>query len=246
MLCKLNKYGELNNYDVLKIFAFMLMVIDHIGFFFLPEVAVLRAIGRVSFPIYAILHGVITKNNAEHKTNYLLLFLGLLVNLIFFLLFRQWIALDILVMFFLFDFIFIKVPKVDYKVISMLFILTAINYYFYATLNNYMEYGLFVLLFMMVGKIFYKVGMNMIENMFSLCVFVTYFLTQVSAFDFDITCSIISGIGLTILFFSVYNFKFREYHNIKSNKFLLFISRYSLELYFGHYVLFMFAYRLLF
>lgn len=245
MFCKLSKYGELNNYDVFKIFAFVLMLIDHVGFFFFPQVEMLRALGRISFPIYAILHGVITKNNVEHKTNYLLLFLGLLINMVFFILFGKLIALDILIMFFLFDFIFVKIPKIDYKIIILLFILMALNYYSYGVINNYIEYGLFVLLFMMVGKIFYKVGTNIIENVFVLGVFITYFLTQIHFFGFNKLCSIVCGIGLIILFLSIYNFKFREYHNIDSNKFLLFVSRYSLELYFVHYILFMLLFKII-
>ena len=246
MFCKLNKYGEFNNYDLFKIFAFVLMVIDHIGFFFFPESMLLRAVGRLSFPIYAMLHGIITKNNTEHKANYLLLFLGLSTNLVFYILFKRFAALNILVSFFLFDFVFAKMLRFDYKSFFALFILVLINYFFYSTLNMYIEYGLFVLLFMLVGKIFYKVGTNIIENVFSFSVFLTYFLTQIKVFRFNNICSMICGVGLLILLVSMYDFKFREYHNVNSNRFLLFLSRYSLELYFIHLILFMFMFKLTF
>ena len=46
------------------------MIVDHIGLFFYPQNTMFRVIGRLAFPIYAILHGISTKNNSEHKINY--------------------------------------------------------------------------------------------------------------------------------------------------------------------------------
>ena len=241
MFCKLNKYGELNNYDLFKVFAFIFMIVDHVGLFFFPSITILRVIGRVSFPIYAVLHSIVTKNNnTEYKANYLLLFTGLLINIIFYMLFGQLIAANILISFFLFDLIFNKISKLDYKVLVSSFVLVIVNCCFYNILNTYIEYGLFALLFMIVGRIFYKVGTNIVENLFSLSVFVTYFLTQVMFFGFNKVHAIICGIFIFVMFLLMYDFKFREYHNMNSNKFLLFLSRYSLELYFVHYILFMF------
>jgi len=40
------------NRNVLKIIAFVTMIIDHIGAIFFPEVAIFRIIGRISFPIF--------------------------------------------------------------------------------------------------------------------------------------------------------------------------------------------------
>ena len=41
-----------NLYDYLKIVAIFTMIIDHIGYFFAPEIIELRLIGRVAFPIF--------------------------------------------------------------------------------------------------------------------------------------------------------------------------------------------------
>lgn len=44
-----------NIYDYLKIIAIIAMIIDHIGFFLLPEYPILRLIGRFAFPVFLIL-----------------------------------------------------------------------------------------------------------------------------------------------------------------------------------------------
>lgn len=48
---------ELTSYDVLKFFAVVIMIIDHVGYYFYPEVAAFRAIGRIGFPVWFFLVG---------------------------------------------------------------------------------------------------------------------------------------------------------------------------------------------
>lgn len=48
---------ELTSYDVLKFFAVAIMVIDHLGYYFYPEIEMLRAVGRIGFPIWFFLIG---------------------------------------------------------------------------------------------------------------------------------------------------------------------------------------------
>ncbi len=49
----------------IKIIAILFMIIDHVGFFLFPQAAVLRAIGRLSFPLFAWL----IANGARHTRN---------------------------------------------------------------------------------------------------------------------------------------------------------------------------------
>ena len=49
----------------LKIIAILTMTIDHVGFFFFPDIEVLRIIGRLSFPLFAWL----IANGAYHTKN---------------------------------------------------------------------------------------------------------------------------------------------------------------------------------
>lgn len=60
----------------LKIIALITMTIDHIGMLLLPRVRVLRAIGRIAFPIFAymIAEGC---QHTRHRKKYLLSMLGL-------------------------------------------------------------------------------------------------------------------------------------------------------------------------
>ena len=56
--------------DRLKIIAAAAMLIDHIGAYLLPQVRILRIIGRIAFPIFAfmIAEGCrYTKNKKYHK-----------------------------------------------------------------------------------------------------------------------------------------------------------------------------------
>lgn len=246
MFFKLNKYGELNNYDVFKVTAFVLMVVDHLGFFFFPHNLLLRAIGRAAFPIYAVLHGITKKNDTEDKKlNYYLLFLGALLDIIFLLISGSVSSFNVLISFFMFDLIFNKSSKFLLKNYLCLFPLAIVNCLYYDMLNNIFEYGLFVLLFMFVGKIFRKVGTNLLEIFYCLFVFITYFLTQINIFNFNINEIVVCGMMLLMIFLFMYDFKFREYHNLNSNKILLFISRYSMELYFLHYTLFMVLFKII-
>ncbi len=54
---RFSPYQNLTSYDFLKFFAVVTMVIDHIGFFFFPDLDWLRVIGRMSFPVWMFLIG---------------------------------------------------------------------------------------------------------------------------------------------------------------------------------------------
>ncbi len=61
--------------DVLKIIAILTMLIDHIGVLLLPELSILRTIGRISFPIfcYFIANGYrYTSNRKKYFTRILI------------------------------------------------------------------------------------------------------------------------------------------------------------------------------
>lgn len=48
---------EITSYDLLKTFAVIIMVIDHIGFYLYPDDLWFRAIGRIGFPVWFFLIG---------------------------------------------------------------------------------------------------------------------------------------------------------------------------------------------
>ncbi len=48
---------NLTSYDLLKTFALVLMIFDHVGYYFFPEHLWLRALGRLSAPVWLFLIG---------------------------------------------------------------------------------------------------------------------------------------------------------------------------------------------
>ncbi len=83
---------SLNNYQI-KLLAAILMLVDHIGVVFLPNIAIFRILGRFSFPLFMLLlvdgekH---TRNVGQYGLR--LLLLGILSQPIYWLLFQstQW------------------------------------------------------------------------------------------------------------------------------------------------------------
>ncbi len=73
-----------------KILAMTLMVLDHVGLFFFPDLIILRIIGRLSFPFFAfgIAYGYSKSKNVV-KYGQRILLLALISQPIFFLLFNN-------------------------------------------------------------------------------------------------------------------------------------------------------------
>ena len=59
--------ASLTSYDLLKAFAVITMVIDHVGFYFFPDDDVWRVIGRLSFPVWFFLIGYATSRDLPAK-----------------------------------------------------------------------------------------------------------------------------------------------------------------------------------
>lgn len=57
-LIKTYEYGTTpNSYDVFKAVALLAMVVDHVGYYLMPEQAWLRVVGRLAFPVFLFLVG---------------------------------------------------------------------------------------------------------------------------------------------------------------------------------------------
>lgn len=52
-----NLPSDITSYDLLKAFAVVIMIIDHVGFYFFPDDLWWRAIGRIGFPVWFFLVG---------------------------------------------------------------------------------------------------------------------------------------------------------------------------------------------
>lgn len=61
---------NITSYDLLKTFAVIVMIIDHVGLFFMPDQTWLRSIGRLSYPIWFFLIGFSSRRNVPKEFLY--------------------------------------------------------------------------------------------------------------------------------------------------------------------------------
>lgn len=71
-----------NLYDLLKVFAICVMIIDHIGYYLFPDLLELRLIGRFAFPIFLFLVGF----NGSYRWRRSLLGMAILVQIVMWIL----------------------------------------------------------------------------------------------------------------------------------------------------------------
>ena len=246
---KINRYGALNGYDILKNIAFFTMVIDHMGYFLFPTVGILRIIGRMSAPIFFFLFGYSYKKNQARDRQ--LLLLGFITALIE-------IAVDINNIIPVFNILFslyisgkcIEICNTYYKkhfalfLLTILFVFMPVNF----ILKYVFDYGIFAVLMVFVGYLFRWSSRN--QNFITATVFITlsFCLNQINTFyrvvdKVNIIVSIVLYLVYMIyLYCYFHNAKTNliKQYNIKIKSFeilLLFISRYSLILYPIHIIL---------
>lgn len=86
---------SINHYDYLKVFALIIMIIDHIGAFYFPDLLWFRAVGRVGFPVWFFLFGYFYTG----KSSFVLYLLSGLIALISFINNHSILPLDALLSF---------------------------------------------------------------------------------------------------------------------------------------------------
>ena len=71
--------------NILKIIAAISMVIDHIGFMFFPDLLILRLIGRIAFPIFAVMIAEGAKYTKNKLRYFLTIFLlGVICQVVYY------------------------------------------------------------------------------------------------------------------------------------------------------------------
>jgi len=216
------KAAEPNNQDLIKFIAIICMIIDHIGFFFLIHDPVLRAIGRICLPIFAFFAGYNFK-----FIHYKVLIYGLIITLSRHL-FQDAIQSNILISFFIGQVLFTYAKP---KVLNIVFIISiligiACNY------CNFIEYSTFTLSFMICG-LWAKRG-----EAFKLALFISFLtfliFTQV-VFKFSAIYLLLVALLHAGLYYSLSYIDLNASRNYK----VLIASRYILEIYFWHFLIFM-------
>lgn len=228
-----------NKYDLYKDIAFITMIIDHIGFYLLPQFKILRLIGRISAVIYAILFGM-TKHKNKNRIITFAIITSIVQAIFIGIIFPLNIFYNFYISSFLLDYLYDIYNKYPYLIFGLflpvLFPLGVIT-------DQITEYGIFFLGFMLCGKIFIKEKKTIQDKLLTLLIFLVYSFYPTYNFKFNIVSSIILFIAFMILYFLMFNFKFDEIKNVKYENSLLFISRYSMELFLAQTILFQFILR---
>ncbi len=226
---KLQKFN-LNTHDIWKLLALILMFIDHAGMYIFDNNLDFRLIGRLSFPIFAVIYGYHFKD----KINTKLLLYGLPIVIVNYYLFGEFF-LNILYSFVVGGFILNiyneEIDNISYKIFFLLiiFILNII-------LMPYLEYGLFAFLFMLSAN-----TKNIKEkSIYFIITFLLYYIFQAMSFTIKNSYLIILFIILFIESILLFKYTLKDI-NIKNHYLELLIkiiARYSLEIYVIQAILF--------
>lgn len=228
---------QFNNYDVAKSVAFLFMVIDHIGYYFFPQCLFLRALGRASAIIFALLFGI-----TKHKKNEKILYYAFATALILYYFEGNTLPLNILFNFYLSYFLLEPVEHMydNHKYLFNFILILLIPLSFMT--NIIIEYGVFFTFLVFCGKLLAKENKTKRDRNTAIALFILYFVYQIINFAFRWYNCLIVAVLFILIFKNMYNFKLKD---LPENRLLKFISRYSLQLYTLHLLLFSIIYRCL-
>lgn len=224
---------ESSNHDLLKAIALMIMIIDHIGFFFFPKISLLRAIGRITVPIWFFLIGYNFKNiNNSIK---LLILAALFLQIISIIISKNISILNVLWTMVICKYILYYYQNIIYKVDW--FFVTLISIIIYPITSLIFEYGSLAIIISIWG---YNCRFNTESKIIgAITIAFLYCYIEIKEFKFDILESAICIIFANIIIYILYNYQFTILKIRKFFKYFINIgSRYSLFLYVSHIILF--------
>lgn len=222
MTNRITKFN-LNTHDIWKMLALLLMFIDHTGLYVFNNDLNFRLIGRLSFPIFAVIYGYHFKG----KINTKLLLYGLPIVIVNYY-FKNEIYFNILYSFVVGGFILkFYNSNLDKKYDKIFFLL--IMMMFGIIINPILEYGLFAFFFMLSAN---TKNSKEKATYFSIT-FLLYFIFQVGSFTIKNSYVIFLFTTLFIEAWLLFKYSIKDVN--VGNKYLeLFIkifARYSLEIY---------------
>lgn len=228
----LYRYGtNVNTHDLLKAIAIILMLVDHLGLYLLGNDLWLRTLGRGAAPLFFFLVG----HNAHHRFKSEIFTYGLILTALTFFL-EKVLFIDILINFVLINWVLdhFAIHKLSNKMLLGIFVLLLILHLF---TNLWLEYGAFGLLFAFAGRLSAE-GRGLY---WLLGAFLSYFLFECVDFHFVNHTNYISLFATLCLVIGTILHGYQE-RIWKLDTVLrlpiLVISRYSLQIYFAHLVVF--------
>jgi len=228
------RYGRtVNTHDLVKVLATVVMVVDHIGLYFMDNNDWFRIVGRLAAPLFFMLVGA---SGAYHQKNELIIYAGVLMVFQFALTGFDPLF-NILVNFMIIKFVLQRVDFASYNdiALSLFLVFLLISNVF---LFDILEYGSLGLAFA-IGPVLARKGHGF-ANTWLVSVILIYGLMNYTVYDetqyHQILVAIIFGIMLLICKF----YSFRKLQ-IRS-RLILAVSRYSLPIYVWHLTLFRFIF----
>ncbi len=201
---------NITSYDLLKTFALLLMIIDHVGYYFFPEQLWFRAIGRLCVPVWLFLIGY---SRSRDITAALIVGAIILMASNFVVgmnIFPANILVTMMVSRLIIDFImrlFFKNKIYLYSICFVLFILVIPSYVIF-------EYGTLALFMVMFGWLVRNKkeinNKNIVDGVMALSLF-SFAIYQQMYFGFDKTQMIFLVSGLVIVNFVLYYFRPHEF-----------------------------------
>lgn len=215
-----------NYQDLLKCFAILMMIIDHLGLYIFLENNTLRLIGRLAMPIFGFFAGYNFKGTPKLK----ILILGIILYIITTLLFKNFTTLNILISIFLGQCYIYSYSaqlvniKHNYLKIFILLLLSLVT-------TPLFDYGTLVIAVMVLGYIVNNSPKDLKVAVLLSVIFAM--LTSMVLFDFSNwqVIVLVLFIILEYLIMTIKNFNDKIYLNINI------ISRNSLYIYLVHLII---------
>ena len=243
----MNKPAILTSHDLLKTFAVIIMVIDHIGYYFYPEDMWWRAVGRIGFPIWFYLIGHASNRDFSPRLvggALILMAMDIVTGMPVFPLNA---LVTIMILRLVLDRVMVPVAR-DFR---MVWPMTALFALLFLPTNAIVEYGTLALMFAMLGYMvknqetlgFRKEG---VQN-FMLVISLLFVVLQCFVFGFDAAQMIFMAAGTMGVCLVLLYFKAREFPVLDTKIpfyikwFARFCGRRTLEIYVAHLVLFKIA-----
>ena len=245
-MAKTSLSSEITNLDFIKTFAVICMIIDHIGFYFFPDVLWFRAVGRLGgVPIWFFLIGYA---NSRHIPNSWLIGALILAVMDLFL-FSQVFAMNVLVTIVLLRLGIDHIMNFVLQSRYIFWFAAILLAFFYIPTNMVLEYGTLAVICAMLG---YMVRHK--ERLYALS-FVTKYdymafiafmvvantILQTSVFGFSVLQEVFLFLATAAITYILIAMEPTTYPQIKEEKLktlLRFGGRKTLEIYVAHLVVF--------
>ncbi|MDR2778435.1 MAG: hypothetical protein LBB13_02950 [Rickettsiales bacterium] len=232
---RFKKNRELNSYDLYKVVAFITMIMDHIGLFWVHEDDImLRAVGRISNLIYSVLFGINRKKNSDR-----IFICGVIMQIMLTHHYNRIFPLGTLLNFCIANLLLDKFYDVycdsNWPIGIFLLLLLPLG----LLTSKCLEYGIFILALALCGRIFAKEEKTLKDTIVTAVIFFLYFLYQLLVFGFNPSNSMIIFALFTVLYLALFNFKFVEVKNCLCKSVIMLLSRYSAEMFIVQLLFFM-------